>query len=138
MSKEINGRGTFVLTNGGITLDIISQTPSSFVLDDDVDTTTNSNGAYRSMEAGEFITVSAFVATVPFDVDVYKDIIALYGVEDIGTLTSKSTGTSVYTGFVKSYEPDDQSPADMPTATFTFSVKTGTDGDTAPVITPAV
>lgn len=138
MAKEANGRGTFALTNGGITLDVTALTPSSFVLDDDVDTTTNSNGAFRSMEAGEFVTVGAFTATVAFDNDVYKDIIALYGVEDTGTFTSKSGGTSVYTGFVKSYEPDEQSPSDMPTATFTFSVKTGTDGDTAPVITPAV
>jgi hypothetical protein len=138
MSKESNGRGTFALTGGGITLDVISITPSSFVLDDDVDTTTNSNGDFRSIEAGEFISVGPVVLTVPFDNDVYKNIVALYGVTDTGTLTSKSGGSTAYSGFVKSYEPDEQSPADMPTATFTFSTQTGTDGDTGPVITPAV
>lgn len=138
MGKEINGFGTFVLTGGGIAIDVIEITPASFELDDDVDTTTNSNGDFRSMEAGQFITVSPLVMTVPFDQDVYEDIIALIGEADTGTLTSKSGGTDAYQGFIKSYVPDSMSPSDMPTATLTFTVRTGTNGDTAPTITPAV
>ena len=138
MAKEANGFGTFALTNGGIQIDVIEITPAPFELDDDVDTTTNSNGAYRSMEAGQFITVGPVVMTVPFDQDVYKDIIALYGVTDTGTLTSKSGGVDVYSGFIKSYIPDSMSPSDMPTSTLTFTVQTGTNGDTPPTITPSV
>jgi hypothetical protein len=142
MSDEINGWGTFSTTTSTITLDVIDFQPFEVVLDDDIDTTTNSNGdatgGVKSKEPGWGKGYGDTTFTVPLDYDVKSQIISAQGVKDTGTLTSASGAVESGTGWFRGCTPDTNSPSDRPTMSVVWANYTGKDGETPPTITPAV
>jgi hypothetical protein len=140
--NEINGWGTFALTTAAKTFDVIDIQPPEVIADDEIDTTTNSNGTaaggVRSFEPSQFITIGNTTLTVAYDSADQADMPTIENVKDTGTLTLKSGGTIVGQGWIKSYTPDTFSPTERPTATVVWVNYTGAAGETLPTVTPAV
>ena len=141
-TNEVNGWGTFALTTAAREFDVIDFQPPEMIADDEIDTTTNSNGTaaggVRSMEPSQYFAIGNTTLTVAFSMEDYAAIPAMMNIKDTGTLTVKSTGTIVpVTGWVKSYTPDTFSPTERPTATIVWVNGTGVSGETLPTITPS-
>ena len=139
MANEINGWGTFSLTTSATTFDVIDFTVGELIADDDIVTTTNSNGdadgGVHSREPSQFFAIGDTTLTVAYDVATYASIMSEINVKDTGTLTSKSGKVISGQGWIKSYTPDTNTPTDRPTATLTWVNYTGLSGETLPTIT---
>ena len=140
--NEINGWGTFALTTAARSFDVIDIQPPEVIADDEIDTTTNSNGSasggVRSFEPSQFLTIGNTTMTVAYDAGDQEDMPTLINVKDTGTLTMKSGATIANTdGWIKSYTPDTFSPTERPTATIVWVNYTGVAGATLPTVTPS-
>ena len=142
MANEVNGWGTFALTTGGMTMDVIDFVPPEIISDDDVDTSSNSNGdadgGVKSKEPAQMFSVGDTSLTVKYSAENHALALTLQGVKDTGTLTTKSGAVIAGQGWIKGYTPDTFSPADAPTATVLWANYTGDKGQTLPTITPSV
>jgi hypothetical protein len=140
MANEQNGWVSFVLT-AGPAFDIIGATAGDAVLDDSIDTSSNSNGdengGVRSMEPGHFIKYGQTTIKVKHSSETRISSIAQIGIKDSGVLTRKSGATTNATGWIVSYTEDESSPASAPEATVLWENYTGAKGETPPVDTPA-
>lgn len=140
MANEINGWGTFALS-AGPTLDVINFTAGEVILDDSVETQSNSNGdasgGVKSKEPGHFKEYGPDTIKVKHSAEAKIASIAQLGVKDTATLTRQSGAATASTGWILSYVEDENSPASAPEATVMWENYTGVKGEAPPVETPA-
>jgi hypothetical protein len=133
--KLTNGWATGVLTTATLEFDVTAVTLAGFDGGDLPDTTTNSNGPFRSKGTRKFIDVQNITITAAFKQNDYAAMPSVINVQDTLTITDNEGTTDVYTVITKSFTPGEMTEEGFPTADVEFTVLTGIDGDTGPVIT---
>jgi hypothetical protein len=134
--KLPNGWATASLTTAGINFAVTAVTLAGFDGGDLPDTTTNLNTTYRSKGTRKFIEVQNVTLTAAFRQNDYTAMPSVINVQDTLTITDVEGTTDVYSVITKSFVPGEMTEdGGMPTADVEFTVLTGVDGDTGPVIT---
>jgi hypothetical protein len=136
--KLENGAVSAALTTAAITFKVTSLTMPNFNGGDAPDTTTNDNTTFRSKGVREFIDIEDLSLTGAFLAADYDVLPTLINSTDTLTVTDRQGSTYVFSVRVASYTPSEMTEDGFPTADLSFTVLTGVDGDTAPVITPAI
>ena len=136
--KLPNGWTTASLTTAAIDFGVTSLTLPNFNGGDAPDTTTNSNVTFRSKGSRKFIDIEDMTLTCAFLADDFAALPTLINSEDTLTVTDVEGSTYVFSVRVTSYTAGEMTEEGFPTADVAFTILTGVDGDTAPVITPSV
>lgn len=93
---------------------------------DKVDTTTMHNVTHRTFTSRGLITATPAAAKVAYDARVLDQIYAIINVETTWTILFPSSAQWSFYGFLKSFEPDELSEGNQPTASITIE-PTNTD-----------
>lgn len=135
-----NGYQTLIAfeRNSSINFWEVTIQPPSMDGGDAVDITTMHNDIYTTMTSGTLITLGEFNCTGAYDPSLYTDILDLLNQEGSVTIHFPDGSTLDFFGYLKSFEPDELSRDEMPSASFTV-VPTNTDPsdctEAAPVLT---
>lgn len=105
---------------------------------DAIETTTMHNTAWRTMSARQLKTLTEASVTAAYDPNVFNNILTLINFETTVTVHFPDGSTLAFYGYLKSFEPGDNTEGEMPEATVTI-VPTNYDPvnrvEAAPVLT---
>lgn len=135
--KLPNGWTSASLTTAAISFGVTSLTLPNFTGGEAPDTTTNANVTFRSKGKRQFIDIEDLTLTCAFLADDFDSLPTLINSEDTLTITDVEGSTYVFSVNVMSYTAGEMTEDGFPTADVTFTILTGVNGDTAPVITPS-
>lgn len=134
--KLPNGWTSASLTTASIDFGVTGLTLPSFTGGDAPDTTTNANTTFRSKGSRQFIDIEDLTITCAFLADDFNALPTLINSSDTLTITDVEGSTYVFSVNVMSYTAGEMTEDGFPTADVVFTILTGVDGDTAPVVTP--
>jgi hypothetical protein len=137
MAKLSNGHALAVLTTASITFQVTGLTLPELDGGELPDTTTNSNGTYRSVGTRKFIKIGNFTLTGAFDSADYTALNGVLNVADTLTVTDVDGTTYVASVIPMKYTPSEMTEDGFPTADVEFSVVTGETGSAGIVVTSA-
>ena len=130
MSKLANGHFLASLTSAITTFGVVSGNLPEVIAGEAPDTSTNSNTTYRSIGKGFLVKLGDFEIECAFEVDQYSDAPTWVGTNDTLATVVEDGSTIGIPVYVNSYKPTGFESDGFPTATVSFSVDTGEDGDT--------
>lgn len=142
MARQTTGFGTLikvVTTSPAVTLELeeTEVTPQGYQGNSPVEQTSMRNTKFRSFEPGDLIQKTDLQFTAYYDEDQLSDIKSIINVKGTITVTFKTGGTLVDTGWLVSAVPTGRSIGNRPTASFVVSFEgedsSGTDNE---AITP--
>jgi hypothetical protein len=103
---------------------------------DAIDTTTMFNSTYRTMAPRSLISGTAVTGTAAYDPKVLSEIIALLNVNGWITIHHPNTDTWDFVGFLRLFDPNENTEGEFPLASFEVIVSNTLAGvETAPVFT---
>lgn len=105
---------------------------------DAIEVTTMHNVTWRTMGTRSLKTLTDAATTVAYDPAVFTQIVALINVNGWITVHFPDGSTLDFIGFLRSFEPSDNSEGEQPEATVNISPTNAnsTGAETAPVYTP--
>jgi hypothetical protein len=113
-------------------------TPPGLDGGDPIETTTMHNVTYRTMASRALKTLTDSSFTAAYDPDCYNQLVVLINVEGSITVRFPDGSTLDFFGYLRSFEPDEITEGEQPTATVNITA-TNTDPSTgaesAPVLT---
>ena len=139
MAKLENSFYTAALTTAAVTFGVVNGNLPKLTKGTPPETTTSKNGPYRSIGKSQYIKIEDFTIEMAFEPDQYSDFPTWGDTRDTLTATLEDGTTVVIPVQVNDYEPSGFTVVggdEFPTATVTFSVDTGVDGDTGLAVTP--
>jgi len=141
MSKLANSFYTASLTTAAIELGVVSGNLPKITRGTPPNTTTSKNVKYKSIGKSHFIAIEDFTIDCAFEADHYSDFPTWTDGRDTLTATLEDGTTVGIPVQINDYEPTGFTVGvdtdEFPTATITFSVDTGVDGDTGLTVTVA-
>jgi len=87
---------------------------------DPIDTNTMHNVSWRTMAARALKTLTESTFTAAYDPDCYNQLLQLVNVYDTLTVRFPDGSTLAFYGFLRQFDPNDNTEGEMPTATVTF------------------
>lgn len=88
---------------------------------DAIDQTTMHSVTWRIMRARALKTLTECQATVGYDPNVYNNLLPIINLETTITITFPDLSTLAFYGFLKSFEPTDNTEGEVPEATITIT-----------------
>lgn len=138
MAKLSNSFFTANLATAGVELGVTNGNLPKITRGTPPDTTTSKNVKYMSIGKNTYIKIEDFTIDCAFEPDQYSDFPTWTDTRDTITATVEGNSISIPVQ-INDYEPTGFAVSggdEFPTATITFSVDTGVDGDTGITVTP--
>jgi hypothetical protein len=112
-------------------------TPPGIDGGDEIDTTTMHNNTWRTRAPRQLKTLTEMSCTCAYDPVVYTELLALINVRQSITVHMPDGSTVAFFGFLKNFEPGENSEGEQPTADVTI-VPTNVDPDDGTEAAPVV
>lgn len=135
MGKLANGFTEAGLTTASITFGVVSLTLPNFNGGEAPDTTTSQNVTFRSKGKRQYIDIEDMTLTCAFTPEDFSALPTLINSEDTLTVTDVNNNIYAFDVNIMTYTAGEMTEDGFPTADVVFTILTGENGDTAPVVT---